>query len=398
MVMMIFLIGAPANDRAYLILGHPTPTGINLANADVVFTGEIGSNSTGFSVAGAGDVNGDGQDDLLIGAPGYNFDEGRAYVAFGNNGPFPTNINLGSADRLYFGTFGQNLGWSVAGAGDVNGDGFADMLISFVNSTGGAYLVLGASNPKQNCTLDTCTDEGYRGTPNSSTGGIVGSAGDVNGDGYADLLIGACDYPNQNSRGRVSLVLGRANPHGVKDLDIDADAHFEGMTDGDLACVVGSGAGDVNGDGFSDLFIGAPNRANKQGYAYLLFSDDTASEATRYRRINASDYVGGEIGLSGVSVPYATDMMSGSLYVTRHYRHTCASEFVTNGLLWEVNSQHGSSAEFHLSFKYNDTQIAGWDETELKLWYRDRTCQDWVEDNNATLDEATNRITTVHVH
>jgi hypothetical protein len=100
-----------------------------------------------------------------------------------------------------------------------------------------------------------------------------------------------------------------------------------------------------------------------------------------------------EVGTTGVTVDYTSNAQLGFVYVTRHFRNTCSTNFATNGLLWTVDSMRGSTAEAQFTFKYNNTQIVGWSEGDLKLWYRNRPCQDWTEDIGATLDTDTNRIT-----
>jgi hypothetical protein len=393
------LVGAPGfnsyQGRAYLLFGEGVPRDRLLANADVVMTGEASGDQAGFSVAGAGDVDGDALDDLLIGAPYYSqSDEGRAYLITDlHGGPFPLSISLGTdADRKYTGTAGQSVGFSVDILSDKNGDGFSDLLISFVTTTGGAYLVLGGSNPKASCTLDICTDQGYRGISNSSTGGRVATVGDVNADGYGDLLIGACDYDDSDKRGRASLVLGEGNPTGVIDLGTDIDVHYTGMTALDSACIAQNGTGDVNGDGISDIVIGAPDFSNKQGRAYVIFADDKSSMAARYRAWDGHFY-GRDVGHSDVTAIELIQGRPGTVNVTRHFRGTCNEARYTNGLHWTVDVYQGASAEYQFVFKYNNTQIAGWNEPDLNLWYRDRPCQDWTHDAGAVLDEATNRFT-----
>lgn len=395
------VIGAPgfnsSQGRAYVLFGNVAPADRMLANSDVVLDGEAAGDQAGFSVAGAANVDGDRYDDLLIGAPNYGSGDGRVYLVTDfQGGPFPLARNLSAADRIYFGTTGQSLGWSVDLVGDMNGDGFGDMLAGFTTTTGGAYLVLGASSPKANCTLDFCTDQGYRGAVDSSTGGRVAAVGDVNGDGYGDLLIGACAYSGGNNQGRASLILGEPNPTGVVDLDTEADAHFIGMNALDSTCVAQNGAGDINGDGLSDLVIGSPGHFNNRGRAYLQFADETTSVSARYRLWYGTGY-GRIIGQSGVTALMLVQDEYGTVYATRHFRGSCNSARDTNGLLWRLDSQLGQDAELQFIFKYNNSQIAGWNEPDLQLWYRDRPCQDWTLDAGAGLDVLTNRITSTPV-
>ncbi|MCJ7549726.1 MAG: integrin alpha [Anaerolineae bacterium] len=399
------LIGARSGlsgiGKAYLVLGRDGIGSMPLSDADAVYVAEAAGDLAGHSVAGAGDVNGDGFDDLLIGAPEHSSGDGAAYLILGHSISSPANVNLSTASRIYSGySIAPSLGFAVSGAGDVNADGFADILVSFTGGTseqGGAYLVLGRSDPKGNCLLDACSDEGYRGADNSNTGGRVSGVGDVNGDGYEDLLIGACGYTEGDATGRASLVLGHPNPDGVKVLSTDADAHYVGMAPGEQGCITQAGAGDINGDGLSDLVIGSPGWGQyRVGKAYVVFADGTSSPAARYRAIDLGGRPGSkEIGQSGVTVLRASlpKPVPGSVYVTRHFVDTCATRFATNGLLWTVE-HYGVVPGLFVRFTYNDYQISGWDEPTLKLWYRDRPCQEWAHDVGATLDVEHNRIIT----
>ena len=399
------LIGAPSGQagqgRAYLLTLGSISREMPLSNATATFVAEAAGDLAGYSVAGAGDVNGDGFDDLLIGAPGYALQGGRAYLILGRDSFSPATSSLSNASRIYTGMASQSLGWAVSGAGDVNGDGFNDILVGFTGGTaqhGGAYLVLGRSNPRGNCLLDACFDEGYVGPANSTTGGRVSGVGDVNGDGYEDLLIGACTYGSTGDvtgPGRVSLVLGHPSPGQTKDLSTDADAHYVGMAPNELGCITQVGAGDINGDGLSDLVIGSPGWGEYAvGKAYVVFADGSSSPAARYRAIDLTGRFGNrEVGQSGVTLRRNPPTLPkpGSVYVTRHFVDTCATRFATNGLLWTVERHNGDQL-MGLRFSYNAYQISGWAESTLKLWYRDRPCQEWTHDTAAYLDVDHNRI------
>jgi len=218
-------------------------------------------------------------------------------------------------------------------------------------------------------------------------------AGDVNGDGYADLLVGAPGYSSYT--GRAYLVLGSANPGSIA-LSA-ASVIYTGEETSSRAGLSVTGAGDVNGDGYVDLLIGMPGYNSDTGRACLIFSDYGVANSNRggarYRALlSAGKLAPVTVGDSGVTVDYRSGG-KGSVYVTRYYRNTCNTEIATNGLLWRVDSERGSSAEATLTFTYNNTQIAGLTEANLKLWYRARPCQEWTQDTDAILDATHNRIT-----
>jgi hypothetical protein len=183
--------------KAYVY--HGSAVGLS-ATADWSAVGEGGDWGLGWSVASAGDVNGDGYADLAIGAPGY---FGKVYVYHGSAGGLSA-----SADWSAVGIFGW-FGWSVASAGDVNGDGYADLAVGapYYNSyTGWSYVYNGSA-------------EGLSASANWSTvgeaannwyGASVDSASDVNGDGYADVAVGAYGYNNYT--GKAYVYHGSAAP------------------------------------------------------------------------------------------------------------------------------------------------------------------------------------------
>ena len=261
----------------------------------VILAGAKDWSYSGWSVSSAGDVNGDGCADLLVGAkqagPG-----GEAYLVYGRSNGLPawitlTNTWLDGANGVLLAAAGaqDNSGWSVSSAGDVNGDGCADLLVgapyadpSGRGGAGETYLVYGRSNGLPALiTLSSGWLDGNNGVilagaqANANSGCSVSSAGDVNGDGYADLLVGA--YQANSGAGETYLVYGRSN--GLPALITLSSGWLDGNNGVILAGAQAnansgysvSSAGDVNGDGYADLLVGAYQANSGAGETYLVY-------------------------------------------------------------------------------------------------------------------------------
>jgi hypothetical protein len=244
--------------RAYVFFGGARPD----AAPDLVLSGEAGGDRFGISVAGAGDVNGDGFADLVVGAyqnDAGGLDAGSAYVYFGAAKPDDRpDLTLNGASA------GDSFGFSVSGAGDLNHDGFGDVIVgAYHNDAGGkdagrAYVYHGAAVPTPGPAL-VLTGE----AAGDAFGYAVAGAGDVNGDGAADVAVGA--YGNDaggSAAGKAYVYFG-----GAADAAADFTQAGEATLD-NLGFAV-SGAGDVDGDGFADLVVGAPYSDAEAGRAYL---------------------------------------------------------------------------------------------------------------------------------
>ncbi|MEW5986636.1 MAG: integrin alpha [Chloroflexota bacterium] len=216
----------------------------------------------GASVTTAGDVNGDGYDDVIVGANGYDNGqdgEGRAFVYYGSAAGLSLVADWTAESDQQWADFGV----SVASAGDVNGDGYDDVIVGAFEysngqmSEGRAFVYYGSA-----AGLSLVADWTAEGDQDYAWFGIsVASAGDVNGDGYDDVIVGADGYDNgQTDEGRAFVYHGSA-----VGLSLAANWTVESDQAGGRFGLPVATAGDVNGDGYDDLIIGAYAYDNGQG-------------------------------------------------------------------------------------------------------------------------------------
>jgi hypothetical protein len=229
--------------------------------ADFTLTGEGRTNSFGWSVSSAGDVNHDGFDDIIVGIPGYNSYTGKAYIYLGGN-PMDTNPDV----VLSASTTGSFFGNSVSCAGDVNHDGYDDVIVGASGTrdiNGKAYIYFGGM------AMNAVADVVFTGeSTNSKFGSSVSSAGDMNGDGYDDVIIAANEYGS--TVGKVYIYLGGNSMNNIADLSMI------GVLYAKLGSSV-SNAGDINKDGYDDIIVGASSHyaSPNIGYAYIYYGGST---------------------------------------------------------------------------------------------------------------------------
>jgi hypothetical protein len=294
---------------AYVVLGKTSTAPVELADIEVgsidlgVFFGPIATfDFTGASVGG-GDVNGDGLGDVIIGAPDGDIggqDAGQVYVVFGR--PEPESMELDAIDGGFtiFGNVpSSSFGGTASSAGDVNGDGLGDVIIGSRTDVAdsSAYVVFGKASD-ESVSIATLAadgagfavggvvldDETVAGGGNF-TGLPVAGAGDIDGDGLGDVIIGAygASFPGRQLAGAAHVLLGRTNPVSLDAIALDGATGSPGFTlrgrrSFDGAGFSVSGGGDVDGDGQADLIVGAPGVLegvdSVGAIAYVLFGWD----------------------------------------------------------------------------------------------------------------------------
>ncbi|MBU1190020.1 MAG: integrin alpha [Gammaproteobacteria bacterium] len=367
------IIGAPLGDPngkryagiSYVVFGRdttfpPFPANFPLnnltGNNGFRLTGVSDYDHSGISVAAAGDINGDGIDDLIIGAYGASYNRGSSYVMFGRHPSsttsFPATVGLGSFNgsngfRIDGESPGDQSGRSVSAAGDINGDGIDDLIVGAplddpnnINNAGSSYVIFGRNTTGGNAfppnlavsILDGIIGFRLDGTSEGDDSGrSVAAAGDVNGDGIDDFIVGAGEA-NTNSNvyaGAIYVVFGRNTDNAetfpailaLEDLDGNNGFRVDGEAANDFFGRSVSTAGDVNGDGLADLIVDAaghdPNDKNDAGSSYVIFGRKTG-KGDLFPPILTLDTLNGRNGFrlngvnegdqSGVSVAAAGDI------------------------------------------------------------------------------------------
>ncbi|MEW5870491.1 MAG: FG-GAP-like repeat-containing protein [Chloroflexota bacterium] len=300
------IIGAPFydgglqdNGKVYVFQGSSTGS---VGTPSWSKSGEHAEDNFGISVATAGDVNGDGYSDVIVGAMSWDngsqeLNEGKAFVYHGS----ASGLNSAAAWSFEGDQESANLGFSVACAGDVNGDGYSEVIVGApmfntgYDDAGRAYVFQGSSGGLSS------TPAFYRdGTSENSRLGIsVATAGDVNADGYAEVLISErfADSGGYSDNGRVYVFFGAS-----AGLSHASYTTLAGYQDYEELGVSVSTAGDVNGDGYSDVIIGSDLNIDAPGAAYVYYGAWYGLDTSPAWYIEGSDtygYLGHQVATAG---------------------------------------------------------------------------------------------------
>jgi hypothetical protein len=418
------LIGVVGDDTAakdagaaYGYYGGSSPE----VQADMILTGENRLDAFGTAVAKVGDIDGDGYEDVLVGA--YLFDRdadrndnvGRAYLFWG--GPTPSTV-----PALVFTGDNANdqFGLSVAGVGDINGDGYPDVAVGAYRATvtaacgggtsrlpgigrvyvyfGGPRATTGAKDAMDAKADAVLTGEStlFPGNPLSACrqdeefGGSVAGAGDINGDGYDDLVVGAREKTTPASKtGRAYVFYG--GPWFVGVGADRANAIFTGSATGDEFGEAVAGAGDTNGDGFADVVIGAPLRdgaTSNTGSAYWYFGSPTLSSASLpafiLNGVSAEDNFGFSVSSAGdVNRDGYTDMVVGAFLADAGGQDNGSATLYLGGAspssapaaTYTGETALQSDDEFGISVSgAGDVNLDGYDDVIVGAYHNDACC------------------------
>ena len=319
-----------------------TPAILNLADLTPTtgfrLDGESARAYNSYSVSSAGDFNGDGYDDIVIGArnaPNEIRYSGSTYIVYGKVNGYSANIDLGNLAasdgfRIDGANAGDWSGYSVSSAGDVNDDGYDDIIIGALNAdpngqdSGSSYVVFGKESGFSRAIELSELDgsDGFRLDGENAwdySGDSVSSAGDVNGDGYDDIIIGAHKAdPNGHYSGASYIVFGKEGGFNraieLSELNGRDGFRLDGENRRDESGYSVSSAGDINGDGYDDIIIGArhaDSNGRESGSSYVVFGKESGFDRTielseldgddGFRLVgeNAGDYSGSSVSSAG---------------------------------------------------------------------------------------------------
>ncbi|HTO05441.1 MAG TPA: hypothetical protein VMR86_00140 [Myxococcota bacterium] len=297
--------------QAYVYLGGAFRLA-GLASSQIV--SDQASDEFAISAASAGDVNGDGYADLIVGAPLYDSgqsDEGAAFLFHGGPAGITSGGPGGAVTLLHGGQAGAQLGQGVASAGDVNGDGYADVIVGAplwdgnTPDVGAAFVFLGGPAGVTSGSAASAAATLLGDQTDSRFGWSVASAGDVNGDARADVIVGAPFYNAGAGAAEGAAFVFLAGPTGIASVSASSGARLAGGGAVALCGISVASAGDVNGDGYSDVIVGAPGSGGTgaagifRGRASGIASASLSGASTVISGVSANSQFGWSVAGTG---------------------------------------------------------------------------------------------------
>jgi hypothetical protein len=427
--------GIYAAGQSYVIFGGSSvgnSGSLNLSTLNgsngFVVNGIAAGDILGDSVSGLGDINSDGFNDLIIGASNANPNginaAGQSYVIFGDR-------NVGSDGSLNLSTLDGNngfvinginaidlLGSDVSNAGDINGDGIDDFIFvrlradpNGITDAGISYVVfgdvtVGSEGIFNLFTLNGTNGFAINGFVSISSGISVSAAGDVNGDGFGDLILGVSgENPNGFFSGKSYVVfgdrtVGNAGSFNLSQINGSNGFSIDGIATFDQFGSSVSGAGDINGDGFDDVIIGAPtadpNGVTDAGQSYVIFGSPdlgnvnplnpstlNGTNGFRLNGIAAGDSSGISVsGAGDINNDDIDDLIIGAFRADPNGNSYAGQSYIIYGNTTPTLDLNGDEPGISFTTSFTDTPVAIVDTANISL-----------TDNNSTLTAATIIIT-----
>lgn len=258
--------------KVYIYYGNPSGTPTSAFDANESLVSPIKYDWFGNSVANAGDFNGDGMTDLIVGAPGTNwqglenvtFESGKSYIFLGSTNGYAAAPDITLNDDLNYSLFGN----FVNGRGDINNDGYDDVAVAAIQSnnfSGRVHIFMGSDDPQNQLKADHILSSD---TPDSKFGEYVGIIKDINNDGYDEIVIRTLNQKEDPVTEEVLIYFGRASISDIKEPDIVIKSSDPGNNFGKVI----TSLGDINQDSYNDIAIGIPSASlHSPGMVYIYY-------------------------------------------------------------------------------------------------------------------------------